>query len=966
MKHILFLVLLFGFCSQPAFSQLYPTKYRPPNLNWKQLETPHFNVVFPKGEDSVAYRTARILEHEYPKVQNLVGGELTNFPVVLNNFNDRSNGFVSSFHFRSEIEIPSIKGKAMNPQSGNWLETVTPHELVHALHYSHLNGIWANVIKLFSPDAARSINGGPPQGVHEGIAVYHETQNIAPDGGRGHYPYFTNQFEAVYDSPDRWSLGQMLGTSSYSRPFDRHYIGGYEFTNFLQQTYGDSTTNQVIDFFIRWPFLGYGTALRHVTGKWPGQLHNEFVEEHQKGVKDKSDSYKPLSIPYDGAEVRRPVWLSENRLLMYGSFYNASPGFYSYSLTEGRLEKALETRTVQDYNYDLSADRSRLLFANYRSSPYYSNTYKMELYEADLSTESTKRLSDNLRVFAPVYRYNGYYALQTDHESSTLIRLNPGSTSLSVVEKISLPNTEFVSVKLNPVDTKQLAIVANRRGLQGLWLVREDSIRQEIRRTPDISFNSGSIFDPAWHPSGDRLMFSSDHSGTMQLYEYDAKQQALTQLTNTNYNAMEGSYSPGGDRIAFIIQHQNEHLPVVLESSELLDQPVDSDLWTPSKKKAEFMTRRELGADLKEESDTWNIKPYRSNGQWILPRMVSPVISEVSNSGTYELGLTLSSNDLLQRNSYQLDLSYVQNRAWYDLSYHHAGFFPGFELEAFSRPRFQALPVQTPSGEEQSLEFLRQDAGASVGIPTRFILEDNVRQTVVGITPTLKLRGTRFFELDHNGDPASNYANFFTTNVYGFFRYRLQRNIRDLQPKSGVILFSELEHFFTSGATTIRTENYQVDIDFSRATAWRSGLYWYTAPLRRWNQSLRIGLEGLTQNAPTFDNQQLVSGGFSERIFPTSQHMLSFSTRYTVPLFYPDRGGFLIPAYLSSFYLVGFSNTVADLDGAGINNFSSASRTVFGLGLRTQFRISNVSFNIGIGLGYEPTRGKLNPFVGNF
>ena len=90
---------------------------------------------------------------------------------------------------------------------------------------------------------------------------------------------------------------------------------------------------------------------------------------------------------------------------------------------------------------------------------------------------------------------------------------------------------------------------------------------------------------------------------------------------------------------------------------------------------------------------------------------------------------------------------------------------------------------------------------------------------------------------------------------------------------------------------------------------------------------------------------------------------MSLGTRYTIPLIYPDDGGFLLPLYISNIYLVGFSNTVADAsDGVSINR----TRTIIGAGLRAQFRFSNLSLDIGIGIGYEPTRGNSNVFVGNF
>jgi hypothetical protein len=62
-------------------------------------------------------------------------------------------------------------------------------------------------------------------------------------------------------------------------------LGGYTFTNWLQKSYGDDTSRDAIDFNVRWPFLGYGIALKHSTGKWPSQLYDEFK-------KDKEDEKK--------------------------------------------------------------------------------------------------------------------------------------------------------------------------------------------------------------------------------------------------------------------------------------------------------------------------------------------------------------------------------------------------------------------------------------------------------------------------------------------------------------------------------------------------------------------------------------------------------------------------------------------------------------------------------------------------
>lgn len=107
----------------------------------------------------------------------------------------------------------------------------------------------------------------------------------------------------------------------------------------------------------------------------------------------------------------------------------------------------------------------------------------------------------------------------------------------------------------------------------------------------------------------------------------------------------------------------------------------------------------------------------------------------------------------------------------------------------------------------------------------------------------------------------------------------------------------------------------------------------------------------------------MISDGFSEPIFVGFNNLLSFSTRYTIPLAYVDDGGFLLPFYLSNVYLVAFTNTVTD---PTLNDWYDTSRSVFGIGVRAQFRISNFSFNIGVGFGYEPTRKESQFFIGDF
>ena len=960
----LFCVLLYLFICSTGYSQFYPTQYRPPNLGWQQLQTPHFNIVFPQGEDSVAWRTARILESEYGEVQQLADGSLSNFPVILNNYNDLSNGFVSALHFRSEIEIPPIKGKALNPQSGSWLEAVEPHELVHALHLSNTGGFGiGGLVSLFSPDLARSFHGAIPSGITEGLATYHETASVAPNGGRGNHPFFYNQFNAIFDSPDRWSMGQIVHTPERTRPFNRHYMGGYEFTDWLQNTYGEKTSRDALNFYIDLPFLGYGIALKHATGRWPGRLYEEFSrakEEEQDMDNPGKISYSALPVNFNGSSIHRPKWIDDKTLIFHGSFYNARSGFYRYDLETQNMSRIVTTNSVRDYIYDITEGRSTLIYAYYRSSPFYDNTFKSELVELDLNTGKSSRLTTNGRLYAPDITGDKVQALQTNQASSRLVRFDKEKRSTDVLAEMG--RNQIIEVAASPADSDKWAVIVNQRGMQALWIGSEETIQQDLEEPPAVSFMNGSIYDISWHHEGGKLMLTSDHTGTMQIYEYDLNTEAIAQLTNSDFNAFEASYSPDGNRISFIVQKNNEQLPAVISNEEFYNRIVEPGLWKPNSTKAEFMQRPELGEDINPNNQNWKQTAYRSGISWLKPRAVLPIVEEVGNSDTYEIGAELHSNNLLQDQAYSLQLTGFEERLWYDLSYRNKTFYPGFKASAFSEPAFSRLGFVNAQEDTLIVPFVRQERSFALSFPVNITLDRNIYFSSFRIEPEIRRSQIRYLNTG-GGEAASDFGNLTIGNIFSSFSYRLQQNIRDLQPNKGITLFGEVEHYFSTTDLTFNVSGEQFGRSFIQPTALRGGLFTYLSPLRRWNQSLRISVLGITQTDRVFDNQFLVSDGFSESVFPLSNNVLSFGTRYTIPLIYPDDGGFLLPFYLSNVYLVGFSNTVADASGG---NLFGQTRSVFGGGIRAQFRLSNLSLDIGVGIGFEPARGKTNIFVGNF
>lgn len=940
MRFTLIIIFFLTLTYHNASAQFYDNIYRPVKPEWQQLKTPHFNIIYQQGEDSTAIYTGQILESQYETVQVLTGGELKNLPVVLNGYNDLSNGYVTPFNFRIEAEIPTTKGKGMNPATGGWLEHVMPHELVHALHLS-VNPPWGftSFVNVFSPDLARSVHLISPSGMLEGAAVFHESNVRYNISGRGNYPYFTNRFNSNFTSSKRWGMGEMHFPPVSSRPFNRHYIGGYEFTHWLQYEYERNILRENINLLARWPFLGYGYSLRRTTGKWPAQLYNDFEEAKETKERNRINSIiaqgsitdNIQDTHFDGPDLNRPTWLSEDEIIYFGSFYNRRPGFWKLNLATGNQEMVLETRIVEDYWYDVNPINNTILYSNYRAHPYYENTRLMDVYEYDLEASDSKRLTNRKRLHAPVYSGEDIWALQTHYETSRWVLVDSAGNTSNV---LTLRPDNIIEVRPNPA-TDEIAVVANRNGMQALWLISFDDKESIGEENPAISLPEASIFDATWSSDGSKLLFSADYGDAMNLYEYDLEEQQLVQVTNSLFNAFEGSYSPDGMRIAYIIQDEDYHKLAVKERGDFFNRVVSSEIWKSNEENISGQPR--LAEHLNNLSDEWDAEPYRAGISWLRPRGFLPIYEEASAQRGHHFGVSLVSGDVLRRHSYQATISTSNQRLWYDASYRYSGFFPGFRVNTYSTPTTTTVR-------------LFEERGAGIEVPITITTESNTRFSGFMVIPELQIAEIRAIE--KSGNPITEWNLTTTGSLYAAYNHRLQQNIRDAQPNTGTVLYALNEMRWISGNTSSRSL--------------RAGTSIYLSPLRQLNQSLRLGADLLFQGRPGIRTAGFASEGFSDNVLARLNNAYSLHARYTIPFYNPNRAWLLFPIQVNRFYAVAFSNMVGSLSENSLNNFYSNSRSVYGIGLRMGFGLFNAQFDIGVAIGYEPTRDSFNPFAGSF
>lgn len=961
-----FLLLLC--CTITAQSQvpLYEPQYRPKGITWKELISPHFRVIFPSGYDSVAFTAARLLEHEYPQTQELTGGRLKHFPVILTNYNDLSNGFVTPINFRSEVDLAPLKGKSLNPQSGSWLESVLPHELVHATHANNIPSFsLARFVKLFSPDIARTFNFFPPLGVHEGLAVYYEsTHGVHPQSGRYHYPYFTNQFAANISGKRPWSFSQTLTSSDYTFPWNRHYLGGAHFTAWLHQTYGERISRKIIERHQRLFFLGYGFALKQETGKWPGALfrdyQNDLTNKEAARISElgsSTDAYQEIIIPGSRNKViqRRPIWINNSQLLFYSQQYNAPSAFYVFDVESKKTRKLAEAFPVQDFYVSYNPTNQSLLYAEYFRLSQNANAYQTDIVSLNVEGGNKHVLTSQKRLFSPQHLSNGkMLALRTSGTQAQLVLVD--ADTVIVLSSFS-SSTHPVTIQVNPKHQNEVAVLLNKRGVQGIWLCQLNNIEHCFNKHPDVALQNASIHDPVWHRSGERMLFSSDVQTAMNVYEWDLKTRTVVQLTNSLFNAFEADYAPNDAGIVYVTQQNDEQQIAYLDSVYFLNKKVPYRNWIHSEHIEQQLNTPFLGNSYSTADSSWVVSDYTFRFSWLKPRAVFPLINMQNDA--YELGAFITGTDPLQSQQYSLSVTTFQSQLWFDAFYSNKSFYPGFELSLYRNPELQTFFFQDAGIFS---EFITEERGISLRLPFEWYHPDATRFTSLQFVPELFAEQIQFWDLSpsHISPTETQYK----VGLFTQFNWKLLQLPRDVQPSSGFLAYAKFQHALNSISPSLWFIGNEYRFSSEKRYGYLIGVNTYLPVFQKWNHSLKVSAQLLSQSDMLlYNTNSILPLGFNDPAYETSSKLSKISTRYVVPLVYPDNGGLLFPFYLSSVYLSAFTHTISDYSTAPI---FSDPRTILGAGIHLQFKISNLGFEVGAGFVYDPAAQTIKFIIGSF
>lgn len=505
---------------RPAGAQTAPDlfDFARPSLKWFSIETEHFNVIFHhdstgQGSSRTAQVVARIAEEVYGPITALYDHRPERVSIILKDFEDYSNGAAYFFDNKIEIWAPSLD----SPLRGDhdWLRNVITHEFTHMVQVQatmkadrQMPFLYFQLLDYEDVKRPDVLYGYPDVIVTYPVPVLNNPAWLAEG---------TAQYQRAFLDYDRWdthrdmmlrtrvlagqelTLDEMGGFYSHSSLLrEGVYNHGFAFTSYLAATYGEDVLRRVTRALSGWATLDVRRALKEATGV-PG---SRVYEEWMTGVRDgydvatadvRANTIEGRLVEDDGFSNLYPKFSPDGSRLAYvsnqGEHFNMMSLFIKDVANGSRTSYHLEglgdgsagfvcslgyehkVKSGVGGNLSWHPDGDRIAYARTLDTP--EGFRFSDLYELDLESKKSERLTRNARAFAPAYSPAGDRIAYVGHSD--------GSTNLFVM-KVG--------------DEGATALTSFRDGTQ--------------------------VGDPIWHPSGEWIFFSQSVGGNRDIFRVRA------------------------------------------------------------------------------------------------------------------------------------------------------------------------------------------------------------------------------------------------------------------------------------------------------------------------------------------------------------------------------------------------------------------------------------------------------------
>lgn len=565
------LVICFCFLTVSGFAQVV-LENNPPKIKWSQINTPHFRVLFPSGDDTQAQRVANTLEAIHSPEAVTLGSKPKKISIILQSQSSVSNAFVSVAPRRSEFYMmPSQNYNFLG--NTDWLDMISSHEYRHIVQFEHAKvGFNKFVYTLFGNNTFSAMaHAAAPDWFWEGDAVAIETAYTPT--GRGKIPNFGLVFKSNLMEGRTFNYHKQY-LRSYKHFMPNHYVFGFHMVSYLRRKTNDPEIwGKITERAWKWSFVPFtfSNAIHKETGLYVVDLYKEMASELKEDWQAEIDqldltTFERVNIrtkkAYTDYEFPQP--LEDGSVLVLKSGIGDIQQFVL--LKEGKESKGFTPGIMNDAGM-ISATNSKVVWNEYGYDPRWRVENYSLIKSYDVGSKTKTIVSDkHARYVGAALSQDGYQVVtvRTDTAyASTLLVLD--FFSGKVLHEYPNPNNEYYSMARFSEDGKKIVALKANRQQKAVVLIDVESGKEELL----LPYANENIGYPVL--VGEYMLYNSPASGIDNIYAVNLNTKEKHQITSSKY----GAYNPAVNKERTTLYYNDQ----TKDGLDVVKIPFDPSSW---------------------------------------------------------------------------------------------------------------------------------------------------------------------------------------------------------------------------------------------------------------------------------------------------------------------------------------------------------------------------------------------------
>lgn len=860
----IFITLCLSIYSYTASAQVYSADQNPPSLQWRQIHTDNFQVIYPVELSEEAQRITSVLESIVERERKSIRVKPKKISIILQNQGVTSNGFVELAPRRSEFY--TTPSQSFDFQG--WLNSLAIHEMRHVVQFDKLTG---KLNPPFFEQLALAIFGITlPPWFFEGDAVVTET--ALTEAGRGRIPGWSIALRANTLSGRNYSYSKnFLGSVKDFSP--GYYQLGFFMTSKLRKDYGGDIMEQLFSEMTKQPFRPYNLSrsMRKLTGLSTRRLHDSTLSELRRLWQNQVE----LSDVRDYPSInKRRHAIPENYLMP-----QTLPGGDILALKESKA------RTPQLVRINPSGREKKVLDIGYQELPWVSYgggkiTWDEHRFDGrfhqrsfnvinvyDTLSRRARQITKRTRLFAPSLSPDGkrILAVSVSYKNEiSLVELD--AESGRQLRHFSSPKNDMLQMPSYRHDAQKAVVVAVNDS--GKTLLELDLNSGTF--APLLPYQKQEILRPVY--AGDSIFFKAHYNGIDNIYRLSRGDRKIFQVSSAKLGAFNPFYDTISGKMTFNTYTAIGYDIAALNADSLSGTPVEelrNHFVDYGRAAYEQEGSRNLLYDIIYK--TYPSSRYREWQNLFNFHSVIPVIEDNPFFDDSNFGLELQSDNLLNTMSFYTGYQFnnALRKSEYAAGFSYKRFFPILSVHYVNRPRLiYRRGVSNNVTTYTPVSWRENEVKAEVSVPLSF----NRFNHTYGITFKTGTSLTNRYDFE-NRMPSLLTRLDFPMHYQLALSHNNRRSARDLAPRWGQNVTLTYRHFPFED----RVEG--------QLFVFRSTLY-FPGVARNHSFAASFNFQEGDGNYQNSVDIPRVSG-FSF-LNPTGNTYNTLLLNYRMPLFYPD------------------------------------------------------------------------------